>query len=69
MSILPNPKHEAFAQGLARGLSISAAYVQAGYKPNRGNAHTAFQNESRKFRLNNLLFISKSPPKLPLTRK
>lgn len=47
MPILPNPKHEAFAQGLARGLSISAAYVQAGYKPNRGNAHTlAKQNKS-----------------------
>ena len=40
MPILPNPKHEAFAQALARGLSISAAYVEAGYKPNRGNAHT-----------------------------
>jgi len=47
MPILPNPKHEAFAQALARGLSISAAYVQAGYKPNRGNAHTlAKQNKS-----------------------
>jgi hypothetical protein len=41
MPILPNPKHEAFAQALARGLSISAAYVQAGYKPNRGNAIVA----------------------------
>lgn len=47
MPILPNPKHEAFAQALARGLSISAAYVEAGYKPNRGNAHTlAKQNQS-----------------------
>jgi hypothetical protein len=40
MPILPNPKYEAFAQALARGVSISAAYVEAGYKPNRGNAHT-----------------------------
>jgi hypothetical protein len=40
MPALANSRHEAFAQALARGLSISAAYVQAGYKANRGNAHT-----------------------------
>jgi hypothetical protein len=40
MPALANSRHEAFAQALARGLSISAAYVEAGYKPNRGNAHT-----------------------------
>jgi hypothetical protein len=45
MPILPNPKHEAFAQALARGLSISAAYVEAGYKPNRGNAHTLLKQK------------------------
>jgi phage terminase small subunit len=32
MPILANPKHEAFAQGLARGSSATAAYVEAGYK-------------------------------------
>jgi hypothetical protein len=47
MPALANSRHEAFAQALARGLSISAAYVEAGYKPNRGNAHTlAKQNKS-----------------------
>jgi hypothetical protein len=40
MPALANSRHEAFAQALARGLSISAAYAEAGYKPNRGNAHT-----------------------------
>ena len=40
MPALANSRHEAFAQALARSLSISAAYVEAGYKPNRGNAHT-----------------------------
>jgi hypothetical protein len=40
MPALANSRHEAFAQALARGLSISTAYVEAGYKPNRGNAHT-----------------------------
>ena len=38
MPILENPRHEAFAQGLARGSSAAAAYVEAGYKPNRHNA-------------------------------
>jgi hypothetical protein len=40
MPALANSRHEAFAQALARGLSISAPYVEAGYRPNRGNAHT-----------------------------
>ena len=38
MPILPNPKHENFAQALARGSSAAAAYVEAGYKENRHNA-------------------------------
>jgi hypothetical protein len=38
MAILTNPRHEAVAQALARGLSASAAYVEAGYKANRHNA-------------------------------
>jgi len=40
MPALANSRHEAFAQALARGLSIAAAHAEAGYKPNRGNAHT-----------------------------
>jgi hypothetical protein len=40
MPALANSRHEAFAQSLARGSSIAAAYAEAGYKPNRGNAHT-----------------------------
>jgi phage terminase small subunit len=40
MPILTNPKHEAFARGLARGLSAAAAYIEAGYKENRHNAAT-----------------------------
>jgi hypothetical protein len=40
MPILTNSKHEAFAQGLARGSSAAAAYVEAGYKENRHNAAT-----------------------------
>jgi hypothetical protein len=40
MPILANPKHEAFAQGIARGSSAAAAYVEAGYRENRHNAAT-----------------------------
>lgn len=35
---LKNAKHEAFAQGLAKGLSASDAYVAAGYKESRSAA-------------------------------
>jgi hypothetical protein len=40
MPALGNARHESFAQALARGLSAAAAYVEAGYKPNRHNAAT-----------------------------
>ena len=38
MPVLRNPRHEAFAQGLAKGLTADAAYREAGYKSNRKNA-------------------------------
>ena len=41
-----NPRHEAFAQALARGMSASAAYVEAGYKANTGNASTLKADQS-----------------------
>lgn len=38
MPILENPKHERFAQELAKGTSQTEAYPLAGYKPNDGHA-------------------------------
>lgn len=38
MAILPNQKHELFAQALAKGKTQEEAYVEAGYKPDRGAA-------------------------------
>jgi hypothetical protein len=38
MPVPPNPRHEKFAQALARGMSASAAYVEAGYKAHRSHA-------------------------------
>ena len=46
MGVLKNIKHEAFAQGIAKGMSADAAYAEAGYKPNRGNAARMKTNES-----------------------
>lgn len=45
MPVLSNPKHEAFAQALAKGQSASEAYVSAGYSPNDGNAARLKGNE------------------------
>jgi hypothetical protein len=44
--VLQDPKHEAFAQALARGQTADKAYVEAGYKPNRGNASTLKAKQS-----------------------
>jgi hypothetical protein len=38
MSVLSNPRHEAFAQALARGKSAAAAYAEVGYRSHRHNA-------------------------------
>lgn len=46
MPILSNPRHEAFAQGLAKGLTADEAYKKAGFKPNRGNASTLKTNQN-----------------------
>jgi hypothetical protein len=40
MPVLKNPRHEAFAQALARGMSAAAAYGEVGYRPHRHNAAT-----------------------------
>lgn len=46
MAVLRNAKHEAFAQGLAKGHTADEAYQNAGFKPNRGNATRLKANES-----------------------
>ncbi|MEO9230913.1 MAG: terminase small subunit [Devosia sp.] len=38
MPVLPNARHETFAQGLAKGLSATDAYVAAGYGESRSAA-------------------------------
>jgi hypothetical protein len=45
MPVLPNSRHERFAQEIAKGRSASEAYVLAGYKPHDGNASTLRGNQ------------------------
>jgi hypothetical protein len=40
MPALKNPRHEAFAQAVARGMSAAAAHGQVGFQPHRANAAT-----------------------------
>jgi hypothetical protein len=38
MTVLDNPRHEAFAQARAKGAPLDDAYENAGYVPNRSHA-------------------------------
>ena len=40
MPVLKNPRHEKFAQQVAKGKTADQAYIDAGYKEHRGNAST-----------------------------
>src|SRR5262249_28671973 len=44
MPVLPKNRHELFAQGLAKGLGIGAAYEAAGYKPSPAAATRLSEN-------------------------
>jgi hypothetical protein len=51
MGILTNPRHELFAQELAKGKSASEAYTVAGYRPCRQNAARLMSNDDIRTRL------------------
>lgn len=55
MPALENPRHERFAQELAKGKTADEAYQIAGYAPNRGNASTLKSNQSVEERVTELL--------------
>ena len=55
MGALSNPKHERFAQLLAKGLSAAEAYVEAGYAANDGNAIRLKGNERVRDRVSEIL--------------
>jgi hypothetical protein len=51
MAPLKNQRHERFCVALAEGKSADAAYVEAGFQENRGNASRLKANESIRGRL------------------
>lgn len=51
MPVLSNPRHERFAQELAKGKTATDAYVLAGYKPNQPNAARLILNDMVSARL------------------
>lgn len=51
MPALTNPRHERFAQGLAKGKTQAEAYADAGYKPSESNASTLRSNQKVQARL------------------
>jgi phage terminase small subunit len=53
--VLANPRHERFAQELAKGKTADEAYQLAGYAPNRGNASTLKANQSVEARVTEIL--------------
>jgi len=55
MPILKNPKHERFAQELAKGQTPEAAYAAAGFRPHRQNAHRLMTNDDIQERLAEIL--------------
>lgn len=54
MPILPNTRHEKYAQCLAKGMTADEAYVAAGYTENRGNASRMKANDSIRARVEEL---------------
>lgn len=54
MPILPNPRHESFAQALAKGKSATEAYTLAGYKGDRTAASRLSTNVNVRARVDEL---------------
>jgi len=55
MPALANPRHEAFAQGMAKGLPASEAYIAAGYKESRSSASRLSTNANIETRIAELV--------------
>ncbi len=58
MSTLKNTRHEAFAQARVAGMTIDAAYVEAGYKANRSNAARMNAKEHIRQRIRELMYAA-----------
>ncbi len=55
MPVLSNPKHELFAQEVAKGTPLEKAYAVAGYKPDRKNAQRLTTKDDVRSRIDEIL--------------
>lgn len=55
MGLLRNPKHEAFAQAIAKGTPLLSAYILAGYKEDAPNATRLAKHDKVVNRVNEIL--------------
>jgi hypothetical protein len=55
MGMLPNHKHELFAQGYAQGMTAGEAYVHAGYKPSPSSPTRMLDDSRIKERIQELI--------------
>jgi phage terminase small subunit len=55
VTALSNPKHERFAQELAKGKTAEESYALAGFSPNRGNASVLKHKQSILDRVSEIL--------------
>ncbi len=55
MGVLSNPKHEAFAQALSKGINCSEAYKNAGFKENATNGYRLKNNEEIQARIDEIM--------------
>lgn len=55
MPALDNPKHERFAQLVAKGMGQAEAYAECGYKPSDANASTLRSNQKVSARIAEIL--------------
>jgi phage terminase small subunit len=58
MPVLKNAKHELFAQEVAKGTGLEAAYSKAGYKPDSKNAARLTKNDGVRTRIDEILTLA-----------
>jgi len=58
MPVLQHPKHELFAQEVAKGTALEKAYALAGYKPDPKNAARLTKNDAVRTRIDELLTLA-----------
>jgi len=60
VTAIANPKHERFAQELAKGISAAQSYEAAGFKPSRHNAATLARKQHILDRVTEILYERES---------